>query len=51
MAQFSLFYCKGTKIAVMSYSTYIYKNYCFNYDQTNIVTRYNAIKSNRFLNQ
>ena len=45
MAQFSLFYCKGTKIAAMSYSTYVYKNYCFNCDQKNIVTRYNAIKA------
>ena len=44
MAQFSLFYCKGTKIAAMSYSSNIYKNYCFNCDQTGTVARYNAIK-------
>ena len=50
VAQFSLFYCPGTKIAVMSYSSYVYKNYCFSCDQNNILTRYNAIKSIPFLN-
>ena len=52
MAQFSLFYCPNTtKIAVMSYSTDVYKNYCFDCEQNLIVTRYNAIKSIPFRNQ
>ena len=42
-AQFSLFYCPGTKIAVMSYSSNVYRNYCFNCDQTGTLPRYNAI--------
>ena len=41
-AQFSLFYCPGTKIAVMSYSSNVYKNYCFNCDQTDTYLRYNT---------
>ena len=50
MAQFSLFYCKGTKIAAMSYSTSVHRNYCFNCDQTATVIRYNAIKDIEYLN-
>ena len=50
MAQFSLFYCKGTKIAAMSYSTSVHRNYCFNCDQTATVTRYNAIKDIEYRN-
>ena len=50
MAQFSLFYCKGTKIAAMSYSSSVYRNFCFNCDQTATVTRYNAIKNIDYLN-
>ena len=49
MAEFSLFYCSGTKIAAMSYSDTVYKNYCFNCDQTNTFTRYKAIKSISYL--
>ena len=45
MAEFSRFYCPGTKVAAMSYSSSVYKNYCFNCDQTNIIVRYNAIKN------
>ena len=44
-AQFSLFYCQGTKIAAISYNNQVYKNYCFNCDQRKTVIRYNAIKS------
>ena len=51
MAEFSLFYCSGTKIAAMSYSDIVYKNYCFNCDQTNIIKRYQAINSIRYLGQ
>ena len=51
MAEFSLFYCSGTKIAAMSYSDTVHKNYCFNNDQTNTFKRYKAIKSISFLNR
>ena len=44
-AQFSLFYCPGTKIAVMSYSSNVHRNYFFICDQTDTRTRYKAIKN------
>ena len=50
MAQFSLFYCTGTKIVVMSYSSNVYKNYCFNCDQDTL-PRYTAINNITFHNQ
>ena len=46
IAQLSLFHCSNiTKIAVMSYSSYVYKNYCFDCDQSNLLTRFNTISS------
>ena len=51
MAEFSLLYCSGTKIAAMSYSDTVHKNYCFNCDQTNTSIRYKVIKSISFLGQ
>ena len=51
MAEFSLFYCPGTKIAVMSYSSHVYNNYCFNCDQTGTLARYDAIKNILFHNR
>ena len=48
MASLSLFHCPKTKIAAMSYSTNVYKNYCFNCDQ-NLFPRYQAIKGISYL--
>ena len=50
-AQFSLFYCPGTKIAVMSYSSNVYRNYCFNCDQTGTYARYDTILNIPFHNR
>ena len=50
MANLSLFHCPKTKIAAMSYSTKVYKNYCFNCDQ-DLVPRYEAIKGISYLNR